>query len=128
MDRLSVLIVDNSPGVQRELESVLMDYDPKHARRSASTPEEALRIGRAFRPDVIIYDLPLSGAADGDAIGELKETLPGTRIIAISLYEHYGSAALEAGADEFVPKTANRSVLLAALERQTRSADDTSLP
>jgi len=118
MQRLSVLIVDNSTDLRKELESVLMDLDPLHARRSARTPEEAISIGRAFRPDVIIYDLPLAGADDARVIAELKAILPEARLLAISLYDHYGEAVRRAGADEFVLKTASRSVFLSALSRQ----------
>jgi len=119
MDRMSILIVDSSADVSRELESVLLDFDPKHARRLAKAPAEALSIGESFRPDLIIYDLPLAGPQDAQVIRQLKRLLPETRIIAISLFEHYGDAALKAGADEFIPKTASRSSFVDALCRQS---------
>jgi len=116
---MSILIVDSSEDVSRELESVLLDFDPRHARRLAKAPDEALSIGEAFQPDVIIYDLPLVGPTDAQVIAQLKRILPDTRIIAISLFEHYRETALSAGADQFILKTASRSSFLAALDQQS---------
>lgn len=118
MRSLSILIVDNNPGVVKQLDSVLTEYDPSHVRRSVDTSDEALVFCRSFHPDLIIYDMPLTGSGDQEAIAQIKELADHPRIIAISLYEHYRLAALKAGADEFVSKTAPRSMLLAALRRQ----------
>jgi DNA-binding NarL/FixJ family response regulator len=118
MDRLSVLMVDSSQELLKELESVLIDCDPLHARRSATTPDDALHLARTFRPDIIIYDLPFAGVSDFGLIAGLKAILPESWIITISLFEHYRSAAIEAGADEFVPKSASRTILFNAIKTQ----------
>jgi DNA-binding NarL/FixJ family response regulator len=117
MEKMSVLIVDNSPGVRRELESVLAEQCLFDTFEAAATPGEALAIGRSLRPDLIIYDLPLTGSLDAETISELRAFLPESGIIALSLYETYRKPALTAGADEFILKTAPRTSLLEAVDR-----------
>jgi DNA-binding NarL/FixJ family response regulator len=117
MKRMSVLLVDNSSGVRRELESVISEHCSFEVTISVDSPEAALEVARAISPDLVIYDLPLSGGSDAGVIRELKASLPHSRIIAISLYDNYRNAALGAGADEFVSKTAPRKVLAETIAR-----------
>ena len=117
MKRMSVLLVDNSSGVRRELESVIAENCSFEVTISVESPEAALDISRSISPDLVIYDLPLTGSSDAGAIRELKASLPHTSIIVISLYDNYRNTALKAGADEFVSKTAPRGTLLEAIAR-----------
>jgi len=115
------LLVDASSGVRRELESVINEHCFFEITISVDSPEAALEVSKSITPDLVIYDLPLTGSSDSQAIRELKISLPHTSIIAISLYDNYRDAALDAGADEFVCKTAPRNILLEAIARLCRS-------
>ena len=117
MKRMSVLLVDNSSSVRRELESVISEHCSFEVIISVDSPEAALDVSKSVPPDLVIYDLPLTGSSDARAIRELKSSLPDSSIIAISLYNNYRNAALDAGADEFVCKTAPRDDLLEAIAR-----------
>ncbi len=83
----------------------------------ATTPEQLAADARAQRPDLIIIDLHASGGVL-DAVRELKRdpALAGTRVI--GFYSHVEAqmrvAALEAGVDEPLPRSAF-TVKLAAL-------------
>lgn len=117
MGEMSVLIVETSTDVAKELESVLKEYRLFEQFLVATTSDEAISIGRSHRPVLIIYDLPLADSFDAEAISELRVLLPKTGIIAISLYETYRSAALAAGAHDFVVTTAPRTAFLEAVDR-----------
>jgi DNA-binding NarL/FixJ family response regulator len=79
--------------------------------------EEALALVEEHNADLAIVDLampPLGGAA---AIRQIKERRPGTRVLAISGAEDLELAehALRAGADGYLPKSADPDVLVAPL-------------
>lgn len=67
---------------------------------------EALELALELRPDLIILDLMLPGASGLEVLTELREQLPAaeTPVVVMSAWGHADQAALDAGADRFVPK------------------------
>lgn len=116
MSRMSALIVGNSLGVRRELVSLITSYSQFGTLIVAGSFDEAQRIVRTFLPDLIIYDLPIADSGDALAIRELRKAVPDAGIIVISLYDDYRIPAIQAGADEFVAKTAPMDNLREAVE------------
>ena len=84
---------------------------------TASSVEEAVRLGTAFRPDVVLLDLNMPGTSGLQGIPMLREAVPGVRIIVVTLLDAlaYRSAALEAGADGFVTKSSLADDLVPAI-------------
>lgn len=72
----------------------------------AHTGHEALELALKIRPDLIILDLMLPGASGLDVLTGLREklTVAETPVIVMSAWGHADQAALDAGADRFVPK------------------------
>jgi DNA-binding response OmpR family regulator len=72
----------------------------------AHNGHEALELALELRPDLIILDLMLPGASGLEVLTGLREQLPAaeTRVIVMSAWGHADQAALDAGADRFVPK------------------------
>lgn len=72
----------------------------------ANNGREAVELALELRPDLIILDLMLPGTSGFDVLTELREKLPvgETRVIVMSAWGHADQAALNAGADRFVPK------------------------
>jgi DNA-binding response OmpR family regulator len=68
--------------------------------------EEALELALKLRPDLIILDLMLPGRSGFEVLSQLRQKLPvaETRVIVMSAWTHADQAALNAGADRFVPK------------------------
>ena len=66
----------------------------------------AVEMVRELRPDVLILDLMMPGMNGIQAIGEVKRTVPKTRIIILSMHanQSYVSKALQKGADGYVVK------------------------
>jgi two-component system, OmpR family, phosphate regulon response regulator PhoB len=67
---------------------------------------EAFELALELRPDLIILDLMLPGASGLEVLRELREQLPAaeTPVVVMSAWGHADQAALDAGADRFLPK------------------------
>lgn len=72
----------------------------------AATGLEAIDVVARTQPDVVLLDLAMPGMSGLDAIPDLREVAPRTRIIVLSGFsrDHLGDRALEAGADAYVEK------------------------
>jgi DNA-binding response OmpR family regulator len=81
-----------------------------------------LELARRIHPDVIVLDLMLPGQSGLDVLAELRadDELAKTPVIVMSAWSHSDEAAVQAGADRFVPKPFDpdelRDAVLALLE------------
>jgi DNA-binding response OmpR family regulator len=81
-----------------------------------------LQLARRIHPDVIVLDLMLPGRSGLDVLAELRadDELAKTPVIVMSAWSHSDEAAVQAGADRFVPKPFDpdelRDAVLALLE------------
>ena len=81
-----------------------------------------LELARRIHPDVIVLDLMLPGQSGLDVLAELRadDELAKTPVIVMSAWSHSDEAAVQAGADRFVPKPFDpdelRDAVLAVLE------------
>ncbi len=81
-----------------------------------------LELARRIHPDVIVLDLMLPGQSGLDVLAELRadDKLAKTPVIVMSAWSHSDEAAVQAGADRFVPKPFDpdelRDAVLALLE------------
>jgi DNA-binding NarL/FixJ family response regulator len=68
----------------------------------------------ALRPDLVLMDLAMPGMGGLEATRRLKAEPDAPRVIMLSLHEHpmYRTAALDAGANGFVPKSKLGTALL----------------
>jgi DNA-binding NarL/FixJ family response regulator len=117
--RLAVVIVDDHELFARGLALLLESKAGDRFEIGGLTTrvEEAPALVEASAADLVIVDLampPLGGAA---AIRQIKQRRPGTRVLALSGSDDLGLAerALRAGADGYLPKSADPDVLLAPL-------------
>lgn len=66
----------------------------------------AVDLAKRLTPTIVLIDLVMPGQNGLETIPKLRATVPAARIIAMSLHDDggYRQAALEAGADHFIPK------------------------
>lgn len=102
-----VLIVDDQPAFRRQLRR-LLTFAGFEVIGEVADIESAERIVRAERPYLVVVDLMLPGTNGLEGTRRLKALRPNLRVILISAYLDHGddlqSAAVEAGAEIFVPK------------------------
>ena len=115
---MKILVVDDHPLIVEAIGHILPQLGPDVEMRSAGDPTEAMTV-LDNEPDVtlVLLDLALPGARGLDFLGDLKLDYPGVPIVVISATYDEGTmlAALGAGAQGFIPKSADAQLLLDAL-------------
>lgn len=99
----TILICEDDQALRTLVRAVLGD---EYRFVEAHDGEEALELALRLRPDLIILDLMLPGKSGFEVLSQLRERLPGaeTPVIVMSAWGHADQAALNAGADRFMPK------------------------
>jgi two-component system response regulator NreC len=84
----------------------------------AEDGKEAIECAEKLSPDLMLVDLSMPRTNGVDAIREIKNRCPETKVVALTVHkaEEYVLAALEAGADGYVLKDATRPELMMAME------------
>ena len=108
-----ILVVDDIPANVRLLEAVLVPRG--YEVLTATSGEEALNVVATARPDLILLDVVMP-AMDGYAVCQAlradEETAVLPVIMVTSSVDSEKTKAIEAGADDFIPKPFNHTELL----------------
>lgn len=114
---LTVLLVDDHP-ILREGVAELLRLEPDiQLVREASDGEEALRLARELRPDVVVMDVNLPGMSGIEATAAFARVLPEARVIGLSMHREADieAAMLRAGAAAYVTKGGPLEDLISAI-------------
>jgi CheY-like chemotaxis protein len=115
--RLRVLLADDHEIVRQGLASLLSEEDTIEIVGEAADGREAVHLANQLRPDVVIMDVSMPVMSGDEAARQIKQDLPQTRIISLSLFEdpELREKMYQAGAENYVLKTAPSKELLAAI-------------
>jgi DNA-binding NarL/FixJ family response regulator len=116
---ISVLLVDDHGLVRRGFRRMLEDEPDIRVIGEASDGEEAVKLARSLKPQVIIMDCALPGINGLQATRKILQLLPQTRILMLSMHteETWVRQALDAGARGYVLKNAMDLELGSAIRR-----------
>jgi len=115
--RRRIFLVDDHPVVLSGLTSLLNAQDDLEVAGTARTAAEALARITAARADLAIVDIGIGGVAGLDLVQDFRLRHPQLRVLCFSVHEEefFAERALRAGAQGFVMKTVDSSVLLRAV-------------
>src|ERR1700745_3902756 len=116
---MRVMVVDDHDIVREGIRASL-SRDPRlEIVGEAANGKDALRRVRQCLPDVALIDLRLPDMRGEDLCREIARDFPSTKVIILTTYlsEETVRGALEAGATDYVTKSAGLAELTAALER-----------
>jgi len=121
MDKLRVLIVDDTTLVRQGVRFLLEQREPIHLVGEAATVQDALELLDAVVPDVILLDQDMPGLDLTETIRLLKARLPRCEVIVLAEWpdEQRALDALEAGATGYVLKDIHIDNLARAIEGVT---------
>ena len=104
--RSKVLIVDDNLLVRRTLTQLLNQHQDLIVCGHASSVDEGTETAMRLKPDLALVDLTLGNENSLQLIRQLRERLPHTRILVLSMHEEdvFAFPVLRAGADGFVMK------------------------
>lgn len=114
---IRILIADDHGVVRRGLAQIVAASGDITVGGEASSAEEALERARSERYDVVILDISMPGRSGLDAIGDILEACPGTRIIIMSVHpeEQFAVRCLRDGASAYITKDRADAEILPAI-------------
>lgn len=116
---IRVLIVDDHDLLRAGLRSRLESEESITTVGEAESAERAIVLARALQPDLILLDLLLPRKSGYDAIPELAQVAPKSKVLVISSQAAPSSVrrALSAGAAGYLPKRASDCELVTAIRQ-----------
>lgn len=110
----SILIVEDDATFSATLSRALRRRG--YEVQVAATPDEALELALAGRPQSIVLDLNLAGASGLGLLPRLRESLPEARIVVLTGYASISTAvdAIKLGAVQYLAKPVDVDTLLRA--------------
>ncbi len=121
-EKISVLLVDDHSLVRRGFRRMLEDEEDIHVVGEASDGEEAVKLARILKPQVIVMDCALPGISGLQATRKILELAPETLILMLSMHaeETWVKQAMDAGARGYVLKNAMDLELGSAIRRMLK--------
>jgi two-component system invasion response regulator UvrY len=113
-----VLIVDDNAELRVMLSRILSRQPGLDVVGTVESGEEACTAAAADPPDVVLMDVRMAGMGGVEAARWLKDHVPTVRVVGMSASNESPTvgAMREAGAIEFVPKTASVEQLVQVLQ------------
>jgi len=117
--QISVLLVDDHSLVRRGFRRILEDEADIRVVGEASDGEEAVKLARSLKPQVIVMDCALPRINGLQATRKILQLLPETLVLMLSMHteETWVRQAIDAGARGYVLKNAMDLELSSAIRR-----------
>ena len=122
MEKIRVLIVDDSPPVRHGLQSILRAYSDIEVLGEATDGQEAIDKVEQVQPDVILMDAQMPGMDGVEATRHIKERWPSIKVLFLMVHSSYVEAAMAAGADGHLMKDSGRQELVLTIREMGRRA------
>jgi two-component system response regulator NreC len=124
-ESIRVVLADGHPLMRRNLRVLLEGDDGVEVVAEAGDLSTAVRNVHAYLPHVLVIDLSMSNGSSLEAIRELRERMPATAIVVLTMEEStvFAQQALDAGAIGFVLKHAADAELAQGVQSAARGAE-----
>lgn len=115
---IRLLLVDDHPVVREGLRSCLARHPQLTIVGEAASGEEALRLARRLKPDLVLMDINLPGINGLAAAARLRTTTPKARVLILSVHENreYVAEVARSGARGYILKDTAPAELVRAIE------------
>lgn len=114
---IRAVIVDDHALVRSGLRLLLEGEDDITVEDEGGTADEAVRLARLHKPDIVLLDVTMPGRSGLDAAEEILQADPDGKILILSMQDHpsYVRQAFAAGASGYLLKEAADAELVAAV-------------
>ncbi|MGA2686301.1 MAG: response regulator transcription factor [Verrucomicrobiota bacterium] len=119
---IAVSIVEDNDKLRDTLARVLNRAEGFHCVSDYASAEDALKHLPQVRPDVVLMDINLPGMNGVECVRQLKQLLPQTQVMMLTVYEDTENIfnALTAGASGYMLKRTSSPELLEAIQEVSR--------
>ncbi|HET7053786.1 MAG TPA: response regulator transcription factor [Solirubrobacterales bacterium] len=116
---VSIVLADDHTVVRRALRLLLEEESDFEVVAEAEDAEGAVRYLRGHKPDVLILDLNMPGKPSLEAIPEMRDVSPDTKIVVLTMQKEpaFARQALQLGVLGYVLKEAADDELVQAIRR-----------
>lgn len=117
-DPVRVVLAEDHTIVREGLRALLDGRDDVVVVAEADNGKDAVAAAKEHRPNVIVMDLNMPGLNGVDATKAVREALPDTHVLILSMYstEEHVRPAIRAGAEGYLLKGSGLSDLVAAIK------------
>ena len=115
---ITVLLVDDHDLVRVGIRRLLTDVKDLSVIGEAKSGEEAVRIARELRPDVVLMDVKMPGIGGLEATKKIVRLDPNIKVLAVTIYgeEPFPSRLLQAGASGYLTKGSSIDEMINAIK------------
>ena len=127
---ISIVLADDHTVVRRALRLLLEEEPGFEVVAEAEDADGAIRYIRGHKPDVLILDLNMPGRPSLEAIGEMREVSPQTKIVVLTMQKEpaFARQALQVGVLGYVLKEAADDELVQAVRSAAAARPTCSRP
>jgi DNA-binding NarL/FixJ family response regulator len=113
---IKVVIADDHEVVRRGLVSLLAGSDVKIVGE-ATSGEEAVKVCKKAKPDVVLLDIRMQGKDGLLALEKIRAEMPAIRCVMLSTFDNptYVARAVAGGAHDYMLKGCTRSELITSI-------------
>ncbi|MGH7954126.1 MAG: response regulator transcription factor [Limisphaerales bacterium] len=125
-----VAIVEDSRTTRQGLERIVNLWSGYQCVCACETAEEALRVLPGHEPDLVLMDIQLPGKSGIECVARLKELLPATQVIMLTVYEDPDRifSAIRAGANGYLLKRSTPDQVFSAVREVQEGGAPMSAP
>lgn len=116
---IRVLIADDHAIVREGLRRILADEPSINLVGEAADGFEVARMARELQPDFVLLDLSMPGRGGIDALSDIQQGSPKSKILILSMHpeDQYAIRCLREGADGYLTKESAPELLMEAILR-----------
>ncbi len=114
---IRILLVDDHQVVRDGLQHMLEQEEDFNVVGHGANAEETLARIETLSPDIVMMDIKMPGVDGIELTRRVKKKFPECKIIMLTLYDHYLSQAMEAGANGYLLKDIRADELACAIRR-----------
>jgi DNA-binding NarL/FixJ family response regulator len=117
MNKVSVLLVDDHPGVRWGLSTLLRTVADLEVIGEADNGRDAVTLAQRSRPDVVIMDVSMPLLNGAEATRQICKVVPSAKVLVLSSYasDEFVDRLMGAGAAGYITKGTAANVLIEAI-------------
>jgi DNA-binding NarL/FixJ family response regulator len=125
VDRIRVVIVDDSPQARDGLRSILGSQPDVEVAAVATGGLEAIALAEEIQPDLVLVDAQMPGMDGAEATQSIKRCCPLVKVLFMTVHDRHIDEGIAAGADRCLMKDCTRQELLRAVRELAAGTDPT---